>query len=1738
MRVFVSFNGADRPVKNKLVEILERETPEDVEIWDGDKFCISSFSGECIDAIDASQVFIVLTSAASMSPASYVLSEVIEARKCEGQGLLNIIVFSVDDTPLTAEFRMNLNHISDANRLARAFGDAEGGYAIVVKRVNRLLKLRKEGRPELPNQVGIPELDAVVRGPLEDFVEGSRDDVYKKLHTAFGKSNVVFLEQLNGFGRKSTARKYAEVFSNQFKKVYYFPFFQGSLRAFLLEGLSIKNLNESVFQGLEENEILTKKLDLLNKLDAETILIVPEIIFDRKDDQFVFDILSSVKCRIIFITQKVNPSVKAIFPCVFEDRMDDQSLLELFFHYYECNEHDRETLKDSLIAFFSAVGGHTKTVELTAATISEEWGVYPEEVPAILKNITGDKPEGLAGVVSDAISNLFGLNEFDELQRKILWCAAVCAQIPVDEKKFVDLLRNAGCFDSEVLRSLSQKRWIDVDRSARLISMDRFLATVCLAKIQPDQNAVRACSELISDCVVSAAISMAYRSMVKWYLIGSTVLSRLGMPGAAEACRIACQIFCSSDPISKEADINKLRLLSASIEKEKKSSAYSDAASQLLFIAEENTSSVPAMNKDGAELLAAISEHLSSRLSEDSIGEAASWPVIENIRKLMARFSLNPQNALPAFLYYMEVLLKGIRNYSTEEIEVVEPILVIIFRLLDPVVEDYPYFQLQICRLRERFAEATGGFYSEAEVFHFCYTEFKCLYKLNAYDEETHDCYKAIRKNLAAALEESTDGIGALEMYTDASRAYIDILSEHKNFDEAENTLRDLFKLEQHTDESLKDLVGAAKTLALSLIGKGDSKSAAAILHDVRGLGCIRALRRREKTLGNTELLEDAKLLADMLAAIEAPPEELNGDGYYSNYYATYTVDTDRRHAARCREIAKKALEIDYSGLDSDGLRKTRFALEKRARNGERIEKLAPEAFALVSETGYRILGYRHHYVQFLGAASMIGGGIAEIQNGEGKTYTMPLVAFLYTLYGKQVHILEESEYLCRRNYGWMRGVYEALGCRVGFLSEETRREKDAFRHLSACSVIYAVFAQDIFVFLSEQCGDDRFLSWPLRREVLLVDEADYLVDKADQIFSQTFTNLTFSDDRRLIDRKMLCQSALQAVDLAAGAVDRDRYFTIEGKTVNIGEDLYAEFEHISGLRYAQLSPGDKHTLDQALRCCIIVQTSYEKGRDYFLKEAPDKDGIRAYNENTKTGMLESFAPIFEYYILLKEGVPEAKAAEVLTERRVADSISLYSFVHLFETVCGATATASSTAHEFEHYYGLRVSRIPTNRPVIRREHPPMLFQTAEQKEQEILNTVSRAAKTGQPVLVVCENTYETKRVYSRIRSAGIKATLLNVENAEDRPEVLADAGRLGAVTVTTALANRGVDICLGGNNRLLAKKELIEKGIDPELVEQAIYGAYDRDEESAELRNKYTYLSVLWNVRLAEERKKAEELGGLCVIGTTCFPDLRTEQQLIGRCGRQGCPGESHIFYSLVDPSFSVLLGDNAAVLDNMFSRLQVENIECTRNSFLGKAVGNARAKIQRVQLSGADDTCDVLCIQPLRDRMHMPFFELYRGKEDLAKTLRRIIASAPGITEKIKKYQNGKTQEGIADFLRDFIREQSDVSLRRIDIPEKLADYILRRLQSNWSVNQMNLKGEEVFCSNLVCAIAKAVFLNAWEDYMDSANLQFISVRSQRNRTRLLQNYVESYGRESYEKAVEDFLRRIVTVRSSRKN
>ncbi len=560
-------------------------------------------------------------------------------------------------------------------------------------------------------------------------------------------------------------------------------------------------------------------------------------------------------------------------------------------------------------------------------------------------------------------------------------------------------------------------------------------------------------------------------------------------------------------------------------------------------------------------------------------------------------------------------------------------------------------------------------------------------------------------------------------------------------------------------------------------------------------------------------------------------------------------------------EVAE--LEPEMQARSDDELRALTAIFRERLADGEDLDDLLPEAFAAVREAGVRVLGQRHFDVQIMGGAALHFGWVAEMKTGEGKTLVATLPAYLNALEGKGVHLVTVNDYLAKRDAEWMGRIYNFLGLEVGVVLPEID-DPVAKRAAYAADITYGTNNEFGFDYLRDNMADSREDQVQRGHNYAIVDEVDsILIDEAR-------TPLIISG--RADDAHDLYYQFARVVK----TLQRDRDYEVDEakRTVVPTEEGIGRVEKALGVTnlYEHVNQNFVHQLQAALR----AKELFKRDVDYVVQQGE----VKIVDEFTGR-ILEGrrWSEGLHQAVEAKEGV------RIKEENQTLATVTLQNYFKLYDKLSGMTGTAHTEAGEFMHTYNLEVVTIPTNRPMIRADESDLIYKAEDAKFEAVADDIAERHERGQPVLVGTISVEKSEKLSRLLDKRGIPHSVLNAKQHEREAHIVTQAGRLHSVTVATNMAGRGVDILLGGNPEGLARNELLADGTTPE--------------ESPE---RYQQLVERFRVECAEEGDKVRELGGLYVLGTERHESRRIDNQLRGRSGRQGDPGESRFYLSLED--------------------------------------------------------------------------------------------------------------------------------------------------------------------------------------------------------------------------------------------
>ncbi len=631
------------------------------------------------------------------------------------------------------------------------------------------------------------------------------------------------------------------------------------------------------------------------------------------------------------------------------------------------------------------------------------------------------------------------------------------------------------------------------------------------------------------------------------------------------------------------------------------------------------------------------------------------------------------------------------------------------------------------------------------------------------------------------------------------------------------------------------------------------------------------------------------------------------------------------------------ALEDSYKALSEEELRGKTAVFKQRLADGETLDDLLPEAFATVREAADRVLGLRPYPVQLIGGIVLHQGRIAEMKTGEGKTLVAILPCYLNALTGEGVHVVTVNDYLAKYQSEWMGKVYRYLGLSIGLvipgMTPQERR---------------AAYAADITYCTNNELGFDylRDNMAIYKQELVQRGHAFAIVDEVDSILiDEARTPLIISgkgeDSSQLYEMADRFVSSLRKQVFAKtdekevqDDYDCDYFVDEKARTVSLTASGIAKAERFFGVD--NLADAENTTLSHHINQAMKARGLMKKDIDYVVKDGQiiivdEFTGRLMYGRRYNEGLHQA--------IEAKEGVTVAGESKTLA------TITFQNFFRLYRKLSGMTGTALTEEEEFATIYKLDVVEIPTNKPVIRIDHPDVVYKNEAGKFRAIVQQVKTCHEKGQPVLVGTISIEKSELLSKLLKREGIPHNVLNAKHHEQEAQIVAQAGKFGAVTIATNMAGRGTDIMLGGNADFLAKAELAKSDLPEELLQEADSFAETSDPQILEVRAKYEELLKKYKASIADEAEKVRAAGGLFIIGTERHESRRIDNQLRGRSGRQGDPGESRFYLSLTDDLMRLFSTDRVM---GMMDSLGLDEDTPIDAKILSNAVENAQKNVE----------------------------------------------------------------------------------------------------------------------------------------------------------------------------------------------
>ena len=648
------------------------------------------------------------------------------------------------------------------------------------------------------------------------------------------------------------------------------------------------------------------------------------------------------------------------------------------------------------------------------------------------------------------------------------------------------------------------------------------------------------------------------------------------------------------------------------------------------------------------------------------------------------------------------------------------------------------------------------------------------------------------------------------------------------------------------------------------------------------------------------------------------------------------------KEVKRVKPIVEKinSLEPEVQKLSDDELRNKTIEFKDRLAKGETLDDILPEAFAVVREASKRVLGMRHFDVQLIGGIILHQGRIAEMKTGEGKTLVATLPVYLNALTGKGVHVVTVNDYLAKRDSEWMGKLYKFLGLTVGLVI--SGMEPDAKRAAYASDVTYGTnnefgfdYLRDNMVIYKNQLVQ-RELNYAIVDEIdsILIDEArtpliisgrgaqsSDLYKKADSFVSRLTPKVLVEEDIKDEEQAEDNEKYDYIVDLKAKSA------SLTQKGIQKAEKEF-NLENFNDIENSELV----HNINQALRAHGIMK----KDIDYIVKDGE----VLIVDEFTGRIMYGR-----RYNNGLHQAIEAKEHVKIADESKTLATITFQNYFRMYGKLAGMTGTAMTEEAEFEEIYKLDVIEIPTNKPMIRDDHHDIIYKNENAKYRAVIEDIKKSNEKGQPVLVGTVSIEKSEKLSNMLKKEGIKHQVLNAKFHEKEAEIIAQAGKFGTVTIATNMAGRGTDIMLGGNSEYLAKQEMRKFGYSEDQIEQATAFNETDDQEVLASRNKFKELKAKYDNEIKDEKEKVISAGGLKIIGTERHESRRIDNQLRGRSGRQGDPGESRFYISLDDDLMKIFGGD---MITRVYDTLGADEDMPIESKIISNAVENAQKKVE----------------------------------------------------------------------------------------------------------------------------------------------------------------------------------------------
>ena len=844
--------------------------------------------------------------------------------------------------------------------------------------------------------------------------------------------------------------------------------------------------------------------------------------------------------------------------------------------------------------------------------------------------------------------------------------------------------------------------------------------------------------------------------------------------------------------------------------------------------------------------------------------------------------------------------------------------------------------------------------------------------------------------------------------------------------------------------------------------------------------------------------------------------------GLFSKIFGTYS----EKEVKRVMPIVDKinGLEPEISKLSDEELTGKTQEFKKRLNEGETLDDILPEAFAVVREASKRVLGMRHFDVQLIGGIILHQGRIAEMKTGEGKTLVATLPVYLNALTGKGVHVVTVNDYLAKRDSEWMGKLYKFLGLSVGLVIAGMSSEQKQKAYNS--DITYGTNNEYGFDYLRDNMviykNDmvQRPLNYAIVDEIdsILIDEArtpliisgtaaesSVLYSQADDFVKRLKSKVLVEEDIKDFDQEEDNEKYDYIVDLKAKSA------TLTQKGIKKAED-YFKLENLNDLDNSDIV----HHINQALHAHGIMK----KDIDYIVKDGE----VLIVDEFTGRIMYGR-----RYSNGLHQAIEAKEHVKIANESKTLATITFQNYFRMYDKLSGMTGTAMTEESEFREIYNLDVISIPTNKPMIRIDNNDVIYKNENAKFRAVVEDIKKSHEKGQPVLVGTVSIEKSEKLSSILKREGIKHEVLNAKYHEKEAQIIAQAGKFGAVTIATNMAGRGTDIMLGGNSEFLAKQEMKKQGFSEELIEQSTTHNETEDEEILKAREIFSKLEQKFDDEIKEEKQKVVDAGGLKIIGTERHESRRIDNQLRGRSGRQGDPGESRFYIALDDDLMKIFGGD---MVTSVYNTLGADENMPLEMGILSRAVESAQKKVEGKNFSIRKHVLqydDVMNTQ--RGIIYKQRKQVLDG-ENIHENILHMINSVA--EETIQEYVgNGEdvNKEGLLQEIKTIfnVNDLESLSKKHLDVQE-ITDELKEKALQNY-----DKKAEEIG-QNEIGEVERVVMLKVvdqkWMDHIDAMDelKDGIGLRAYGQKDPVVQYRIEGF--DMFDKMVNDIKHDVVKI------